>query len=124
MFGAIYLIYCLDGYRHRWLLNHKVSSSYADQSGFEHLYNSQLTDKEKKKIAIVRPDALNSEAPAMGRQATHNQVLHLAAEGMVMRRNSFASGAAEVCAALREGRGPTHQLKMTRKALRQIAEKR
>jgi hypothetical protein len=108
----------------RWLLNHKISASYADQSGFEHLYNSQLSDKEKAKIAIVRPDALNSEAPAMGRQAPHNQVLHLAAEGTAMRKNSFAAGAQEVCSAIQEDRKPTHQLKMTRKALRNIAEAR
>ena len=108
----------------RWLDNHKISSSYADQSGFEHLYNSQLTEKEKKKIAIIRPDALNSEAPAMGRQATHNQVLHLAAEGMKMRRNSFATGATEVCTAIAESRRPIHQLKLTRKSLRNIAERR
>ena len=90
----------LWGWLLRWLQNHKISSSYADQSGFEHMYHSQLTDKEKKKIAIIRPDALNSEAPAMGRQAAHNQVLHLAAEGMGMRRNSFATGAAEVFTAV------------------------
>mmetsp|Transcript_18224 Transcript_18224/g.30404 ORF Transcript_18224/g.30404 Transcript_18224/m.30404 type:complete len:667 (+) Transcript_18224:46-2046(+) len=107
----------------RWLQNREISEAYADQAGFEHLYNAQLSDKERTKIAIVRPDALNSEAPAMGRQATHNQVLHLAAEGTVMRRNSFAAGAKEVCAALQERRRPAHQLKMTREALRNIAER-
>jgi hypothetical protein len=60
----------------------------------------------------------------MGRQAAHNQVLHLAAEGMAMRGNSFLAGAGEVCSALEAGRRPTHQLKMTRKSLRSIAEKR
>jgi hypothetical protein len=121
---AIYYIYACQTYACRWLENHKISSSYVDQSGFEHLYNSQLSAKEKQKVAIVRPDALNSEAPAMGRQAAHNQVLHLAAEGMDMRRSSFAAGAEEVCGALEKRRAPRHQLKMTRKALRNIAEKR
>jgi hypothetical protein len=108
----------------RWLLTHKTSGSYTDQAGFEHLYNTLLTERERKKIVILRPDALNSEAPAMGRQAVHNQVLHLASEGVAMRRDSFAVGAKEVCAALMEERTPAHQLKMTKRVLRDIAEKR
>lgn len=60
----------------------------------------------------------------MGRQGSHNQVLHLAAEGGDMRARVFETGMREVCGALKERRRPDHQLKMTREAMREVAELR
>jgi len=43
--------------------------------GFEAVYK-RLSKEDKSKISILPPDALNSDAPAMGRQLPHNQVRH------------------------------------------------
>jgi hypothetical protein len=107
-----------------WLaVREKAPKAFTDQMGFDYMYR-KLTAEEKSKFAILRPDALNSDAPPMGRQLPHNQVLHLAAESSAMRANVFRRGAREVCAAMEESRAPLHQLGLSREVIRDIAEKR
>ena len=107
-----------------WLaVRDKAPLSFTDQMGFDYMFR-QLSAEEKLKLAILRPDALNSDAPPMGRQLPHNQVLHLAAESTVMRANVFRKGAQEVCEAIAENRQLKHQVGLSREVIRDIAESR
>lgn len=107
-----------------WLaVREKAQRTFTDQMGFDYMFR-QLTPDDKKKLAILRPDALNSDAPPMGRQLPHNQVLHLAAESAAMRANTFKMGAEEVCSAILENREPKHQLGLTREVIRETTERR
>ena len=48
-----------------------------DQMGFETLYNARSQREMQKRIALLPPDALNSDAPAMGKQLDHHKVTRL-----------------------------------------------
>ena len=95
--------------------------SSTDQMGFESVYN-KLSSDERIKIAILSPDALNSDAPPMTRQKPYNQVLHLAAESSSLRQNVFKAGMIEVCNAIEKKRQPTHQLGLNREFIRHTTE--
>ena len=99
-------------------LHHQTG--YTDQIGFEHVYH-HLSAKDKARIAIVPPHALNSEAPPMGRQLPSHQILHLAAESSAMREAAFSAAMQEVCSALTDRRHVAHQLTLTRQRLQEFA---
>jgi hypothetical protein len=96
--------------------------SVTDQMGFEYIYD-KLPAEEKNRIAILSPDALNSDAPPMSRQLPHNQVLHLAAESSRLRQNVFQHGVSEVCDALKNHRQPAPQIGLHREVIRRLTEK-
>ncbi len=48
-------------------------------------------------IAILPPDALNSDPPAMTRQRPQNQILHLMGEHTAYRAHVFQAGLVELC---------------------------
>ncbi len=53
-----------------------------------------------KYIAILPPDALNSDPPAMTQQRPHNQILHLMGEHTAYRAKVFKEGLRELCETL------------------------
>jgi hypothetical protein len=59
--------------------------------------DSDITDYSTQHIAILRPDALNSNFPSWMRQVDHNQVLHLAGVNKEMRMRAFQTGVANIC---------------------------
>ena len=65
--------------------------------GFQAVYNKRNKSEVECKIAILPPDVLNSNAPPMGRQQMTDKVLHLAAEGTAMRRNTFQTAVENIC---------------------------
>jgi hypothetical protein len=101
----------------RALSQHTVT----DQMGFEYVYD-KLPAEEKSRVAILSPDALNSDAPPMSRQLPHNQVLHLAAESSRLRQNVFQHGVSEVCEALKQNRQPAPQIGLHREVIRRLTE--
>jgi hypothetical protein len=104
-----------------WLAISVQFPGFNDQMGFEYVYNN-LSEKDRSKIEILPPDALNSNAPPMGLQLPHNQILHLAAESSSMRSEVFKLGAEETCKAIGGGRQVKPQLGLTQSVLRSTAE--
>jgi hypothetical protein len=71
---------------------------FCDQDQFDKLYIANRVSKNYDKyIAVLPPDALNSDPPAMNRQKPFNQVLHLMGETTAIRQVAFGSGFGEVC---------------------------
>lgn len=74
----------------------KTKATMMDQLALTQLYRSQLPGVEQH-VRLLRPDALNSVFPAWLHQRPGNQVLHLAATSMLLRRRVFQQGLAAVC---------------------------
>jgi hypothetical protein len=74
-----------------------------DQLAFDQLYRSQLPGIQQH-VAILRPDALNSQFPSWRHQREASQVLHLAATSALMRRRTFQRGLSVVCSHLQPQR--------------------
>jgi hypothetical protein len=106
----------------RWLDVRKVSPSFNDQMGFEYMYNT-IDATEKSKITILPPDALNSNAPPMGLQLPHNQILHLAAESGEMRSEVFKLGSKIACDSISSESQVPLQIGLLQEKLRDIGEK-
>jgi hypothetical protein len=107
---------------HQWWEARRLGKgTVTDQMGFEYVYD-KLPTEEKKRIALLAPDALNSDAPPMSRQLPHNQVLHLAAESSKLRQNVFKHGADEVCNAIATHRSPAPQIGLHREFIRKMTE--
>ena len=71
---------------------------YSDQEQFDMLYQARRKiDKLDNFIAILPPDALNSDPPAFANQKDHNQVLHLMGEHSGFRIRAFGSAFNEIC---------------------------
>lgn len=107
--------------RQWWEARRLGQGSVTDQMGFEYVYD-KLTPEEKKRIALLAPDALNSDAPPMSRQLPHNQILHLAAESSKLRQNVFQHGMQEVCDAIAAHRPPAPQIGLHREFIREMTE--
>jgi len=58
-----------------WLALRLHPGIHNDQMGFDMLYKSRPKYEMLQKVAILPPDVLNSDAPPMGRQQPHNQVI-------------------------------------------------
>lgn len=69
---------------------------YSDQEQFDLLYNARV-DVVADKIAILPPDALNTDPPAMTMQKPYNQVLHLMGEHTHYRARVFGAAFHEIC---------------------------
>jgi tetratricopeptide (TPR) repeat protein len=69
---------------------------FSDQEQFDLLYESRRAEMQQH-IAILPPDALNSDPPAMTKQKPHNQVLHLMGEHTHYRMKAFGSAFKEIC---------------------------
>lgn len=69
---------------------------FSDQEQFDLLYESRRAEMSKH-IAILPPDALNTDPPAMTKQKSHNQVLHLMGEHTHLRVKVFKSAFDEIC---------------------------
>jgi tetratricopeptide (TPR) repeat protein len=69
---------------------------FSDQEQFDLLYESRRTEMQQH-IAILPPDALNSDPPAMTKQKPHNQILHLMGEHTHYRMKAFGSAYKEIC---------------------------
>lgn len=76
--------------------NHAERKLYSDQEQFDLLYESRKAEMSEK-VAILPPDALNSDPPAMTRQKPYNQVLHLMGEHTHYRVKAFGSAYKEIC---------------------------
>ena len=71
---------------------------YSDQEQFDMLYHARRKeDKLDEYIAVLPPDALNSDPPASSNQKDHNQVLHLMGEHSGFRIKTFRSAFNEIC---------------------------
>lgn len=69
---------------------------YSDQEQFDLLYRSKSKDLVNK-IAILPPDALNSDPPPITSQKPYNQILHLMGEHSRYRAKVFRSAFQELC---------------------------
>jgi len=69
---------------------------YSDQEQFDLLYKAKL-ETIADKIAILPPDALNTDPPAMTMQKSYNQVLHLMGEHTHYRAKVFGAAFEEIC---------------------------
>jgi tetratricopeptide (TPR) repeat protein len=78
---------------------------YSDQEQFDLLYNSNRKEYERR-VAILPPDALNSDPPAMTKQKSHNQVLHLMGEHTAYRQKAFGTAFREICRKIEKPRSP------------------
>jgi len=68
-----------------------------DQNAFTWLYD-ELDEDSRKHVALLPPDAINSNFPAWKHQADYNQVLHLAgASSQLFREPVFRRGFYEIC---------------------------
>lgn len=93
---------------------------YSDQEQFDLLYKAfEEDDQFRKKIAILPPDAINSDPPAMTQQKPHNQVLHLMGEHLAFRVRVFETGLHELCSKLGTKEHLPLQLGLSRDKLRQ-----
>jgi tetratricopeptide (TPR) repeat protein len=93
---------------------------YSDQEQFDLLYHSNKKEYERH-VAILPPDALNSDPPAMTKQKNHNQVLHLMGEHTAYRQKAFGTAFREICRKIKKPRSPplARQLLNTRDNLHQ-----
>ena len=71
-----------------------------DQNAFTWLYD-QMADTEKGKIAILPPDAVNSDFPSWMHQKEYNQVLHLAGTTNLLRQPVFKEAFTSICETLK-----------------------
>jgi tetratricopeptide (TPR) repeat protein len=69
---------------------------FSDQEQFDLLYEAKR-EEYKDKVAVLPPDALNSDPPAMTRQKPYNQVCHLMGEHTPYRVKAFGSAFKEIC---------------------------
>lgn len=76
--------------------NYGARKLYSDQEQFDLLYESRRSEMMQH-IAILPPDALNSDPPAMTKQKPHNQILHLMGEHTHFRMKAFGSAYKEIC---------------------------
>lgn len=76
--------------------NYGARKLYSDQEQFDLLYESRRNEMIQH-IAILPPDALNSDPPAMTKQKPHNQVLHLMGEHTHYRMKAFGNAFKEIC---------------------------
>ena len=78
---------------------------YSDQEQFDLLYQSNRAEYEHY-VAILPPDALNSDPPAMTKQKNYNQVLHLMGEHTAYRQKAFGTAFREICRKVSRPRSP------------------
>ena len=96
----------------------KNRKMYSDQEQFDLLYKAMEGNQGfQSKIAILPPDAINSDPPAMTQQRPHNQVLHLMGEHLPFRVKVFASGLHELCSKMALSESPSLQLGLSRENL-------
>ena len=87
----------------------KTRTLYSDQEQFDLLYKAKYDELDlERKIAILPPDAINSDPPAMTQQKPYNQVLHLMGEHTMYRVKVFESGLRELCSHLTIKLGPSN----------------
>ena len=80
---------------------------FSDQEQFDLLYKAHVLDWDLEKyVAVLPPDALNSDPPAMTQQKPHNQVLHLMGEHTAFRVKVFSSGFKELCRHMQAAAAP------------------
>lgn len=97
---------------------YKNRKLYSDQEQFDLLYKAmEGSEGFQSKIAILPPDAINSDPPAMTQQKPHNQVLHLMGEHQPFRVRVFESGLHELCAKMASAEAPSLQLGLSRENL-------
>jgi hypothetical protein len=86
---------------HTWW-TFKNRKLYSDQEQFDLLFKAQEYSGLglASKVAILPPDAINSDPPAMTQQRPHNQVLHLMGEHQGYRVRVFRAGLQALCAKL------------------------
>ena len=94
---------------------------YSDQEKFDQVYIS-LTAKERDKVQILPPDAINSDPPAMTMLERHNQVLHLMGEHTQFRKEVFQNAFREACTLPFSGdlAQVRHQLGVSREGLLEL----
>ena len=104
---------------HMWW-TYRNRKLYSDQEQFDLLYQSFDGDTEfREKIAILPPDAINSDPPAMTQQKPYNQILHLMGEHLAFRVRVFNAGLFELCSKMGTQTYPELQLGLSRDKLRQ-----
>jgi tetratricopeptide (TPR) repeat protein len=75
----------------------------ADQDQFDHVYAHYKEEKRLDlKVAVLPPDALNSEPPAAVHQKDYNQVLHLMGEHTQYRVHAFGTAFDDICRVLNQ----------------------
>lgn len=78
---------------------------YSDQEQFDMLYHARRKeDRLDEYIAVLPPDAINSDPPASTNQKDHNQVLHLMGEHSGFRIKTFGSAFNEICRHVNQSR--------------------
>lgn len=85
-----------------WLAQHETSRDLTDQHGLQRVFDLRISKMKLgggandvvKKIALLPPHVLNSEAPPMGRQKDTHKVLHISPTiiqtKILPRRNIFS----------------------------------
>ncbi len=73
-----------------------------------------ISSEGKKHIAVLAPDVLNSDPPAMEKQQSHNQIMHLMGEHSPFRVKVFGTAFRNLCKHIKDPYGELpHQLGVT-----------
>ena len=83
----------------RWWGTSDIREMATDQHAFSTIWMENREELEKH-IALLEPDAINSDFPAWKNQKSHNPVLHLAGGSSVFRIIVFKAGFENVCKAI------------------------
>jgi hypothetical protein len=89
---------------HQWW-TYKARSLFSDQEIFDQVYR-QMNPAQKARIAVLPPDALNSDPPAMEKQQADNQVLHLMGEHAPYRIKVFRTAFSNICRTVNDSSVP------------------
>lgn len=79
---------------------HKNRNLFSDQESFDMVYKLMDVSEQKKHIAVLAPDVINSDPPAMEKLQPHNQVLHLMGEHAPFRIKVFKTAFSNICTSL------------------------
>ena len=82
----------------KWWGTSDIREMATDQHAFSTLWIQDMKELEKH-IALLEPDAINSNFPAWKNQKSHNPILHLAGGSSVFRTIVFRTGFENVCKA-------------------------
>jgi len=95
---------------------------YSDQEQFDLLYHR--LGEMKTNIAILPPEAMNSDPPAMTKQKGSHKILHLMGEHNEFRAHSFSSGFREICRVLQSdsSKNTSHDIQRLKPQLNIIQE--
>lgn len=80
-----------------WWWTHKSRSLYSDQESFDMIYRLMTSAEQKDHVAVLAPDAINSDPPAMEKQQSHNKVMHLMGEHSPFRIKVFGTAFDNLC---------------------------